>query len=133
MSEGSMAVSELIGGPVAWVAPDASLLEVADALVAAGVGALVVGDGDNPAGIISERDLVDALAQRRDLARTPASAFAALTLVWCDADTSVADAAMRMMECWVRHILVEDGGRLIGVVSARDLLGAYITGDGAAG
>jgi CBS domain-containing protein len=133
MSEGSMAVAELIGGPVAWVAPDASLVEVADALVAAGVGALVVGDGDNPAGIISERDLVDALAQRRDLATTPANAFAAVTLVWCDADASVADAAVRMMECWVRHILVEEGGRLIGVVSARDLLGAFIAGDAAAG
>lgn len=124
-----MVVSELIGGPVAWVAPDATLHEVADALVAAGVGALVVGDGDNPAGVISERDIVDALAERRDPATTPASAFAATTLVRCDADATVAEAAVRLMESWVRHILVEDGGRLIGVVSVRDLLGAYMTGD----
>jgi len=127
-SSGSMVVWELIGGPVAWVAPDATLHEVADALVAAGVGALVVGDGDDPAGIISERDIVDALAQRRDPATTSASAFAATTLVWCDADATVAEVAVRMMECWVRHILVERAGRLVGVVSARDLLGAYITG-----
>jgi hypothetical protein len=62
-------------------------------------------------------------------ATTPASAFAATTLVWCDADATVAEAAVRMMECWIRHILVERAGRLVGVVSARDLLGAYITGD----
>jgi CBS domain-containing protein len=49
--------------------------------------------------------------------------------VWCDADATVAEAAVRMMECWIRHILVERAGRLVGVVSARDLLGAYITGD----
>jgi CBS domain-containing protein len=128
-SSGTMAVSELIGGPVAWVAPEASLHEVADALVAAGVGALVVGDGDDPTGIISERDVIDALAQRRDPATTPASAFAAVTIVWCDADATVAEAAMRMMECWVRHMLIEEGGRLVGVVSARDLLGAYASGD----
>ena len=73
--------SELIGGPVAW-APDATLHDVADALVAAGVGALVMGDGDSPAGVSSERDIVDALAERRDPATTPASACAATTLVW---------------------------------------------------
>jgi CBS domain-containing protein len=34
-----------------------------------------------------------------------------------------------MMECYVRHVLVEDDGRLIGIVSARDLLGACASGD----
>ena len=33
-----------------------------------------------------------------------------------------------MMECYIRHLLVEDGGRLVGIVSARDLLGNYVSG-----
>jgi CBS domain-containing protein len=129
VNSGSMLVSVLIGAPIFRVAPDASLHEVSDALVAAGVGALVVGDGDGAAGIVSERDIVGALAERRDPARTRASDIANTTLVWCDAEASVAEVAEKMMECYVRHVLVEDGGRLVGIVSARDLLGAYASAD----
>jgi CBS domain-containing protein len=128
---GSMQVSVLIGTPIAGVAPDASLYEVADALVAAGVGALVLSNGarDGAAGIVSERDIVRALAERRDLATTRASDIAHTTLVWCDAEATVTEVATEMMECYVRHVLVEEDGRLVGIVSARDLLGAYASGD----
>jgi CBS domain-containing protein len=34
-----------------------------------------------------------------------------------------------MMDCYVRHVLVEAGGRLVGIVSARDLLGTYASAD----
>jgi CBS domain-containing protein len=37
----------------------------------------------------------------------------------------VAEVAEEMMEHYVRHVLVEDAGRVVGIVSARDLLGAY--------
>jgi CBS domain-containing protein len=127
---GSTSVSTLIGAPVVGVAPDASLHEVADAMVAAGVGALIVthGNGDGPAGIVSERDIVRALAARRDPGTTQARDIANTTLVWCDAQASVTDVAGRMMECYIRHVLVEDGGDLVGIVSARDLLGDYVSG-----
>jgi CBS domain-containing protein len=122
-------VSTLIAAPVAKVAPDATLVEVADAMTAASVGALLVTDGDGAAGIVSERDIVGALAKRRDPATTRARDVASTTLVWCDAEATVAEVAEEMMECYVRHVLVEDGGRLVGIVSARDLLGAYASAD----
>jgi CBS domain-containing protein len=128
---GSTQVSVLVGSPVARVAPDATLHEVADALVAAGVGALVVSNGasDGAAGIVSERDIVGALAERRDPATTRASDVAHRALVWCDAQATMTEVATQMMERYVRHVLVEEDGRLIGIVSARDLLGAYASGD----
>ena len=124
---GSMRVSVLIGAPIARVAPDATLEDVAEAMVAAGVGALVISDdpGDGAAGIVSERDLVGSLAKREDPASTRASDVGHTTLVWCDAEATVAEVATQMMECYIRHVLVEEDGRLVGVVSARDLLGAY--------
>ena len=57
--------------------------------------------------------------------RTPASEIAHRTLLWCDADTPVAEAADEMMEQWVRHLLIEANGVLIGIISIRDLLGFY--------
>jgi CBS domain-containing protein len=126
---GAITMSALIGDQIARVAADASLYAVADALEAAGVGALVMGDGDRPSGIVSERDLVHALAARRDPATTRASDIAHTTLLWCDEDSTVAEVAEEMMANYIRHVLVEVDGRLIGVVSARDLLGVYAAGE----
>jgi CBS domain-containing protein len=48
-------------------------------------------------------------------------------VVSCTPDTTVHDAAMLMMEHYVRHLLVRDDTGPVGMISARDLLGAYAT------
>jgi CBS domain-containing protein len=111
----------------ATIEPDASLRSVADELVADEVGLLVVGTADDVRGVVSERDVVRALSKGLDFQTTPVSEIASTRLVWCDASATVAEVAALMMEEYVRHVLVEEDGRLLGVVSARDLLGAYIT------
>lgn len=118
-------VASLTGETVARIAPDANLFEIADALTAGTVGVLVVGAGDDVDGIVSERDLVQALADRCDLGGTRAVDIAHRELVWCDATATIGAVATEMMEHYIRHVLVEDDGRLVGIVSARDLLGAY--------
>ena len=110
---------------VARVPPQADVWEVAEALVEADVGALVVGEGDDVRGVVSERDIVRALAARRDPSATMAADIAHTDIVWCDVNSTVAAVAEEMMEQYVRHVLVEDAGRVVGIVSARDLLGAY--------
>ena len=65
------------------------------------------------------------LARCRAPRVTPARDVASTNLVWCDASATVREVAERMMEDYVRHVLLEDDGRLVGIVSARDLLGAY--------
>lgn len=128
-ASGSLPVSALIGAPVAGVDRDATLVEVADALVAAGVGMLLVRGDDVISGVVSERDLVAAIAAGRDVTATTAIDVAQTGLVWCDADATVAEVAREMMDAYVRHVLVEDDGRLVGVVSARDLLGVFATAE----
>jgi CBS domain-containing protein len=86
------------------------------------------GAGDDAAGIVSERDIVRALADRRDPATSRASDIGDTSVVWCDEEVTVTEVGTRMMECYVRHVLVEEDGRLAGIVSARDLLGAYAAG-----
>ncbi len=121
---GSLPISELIEDAVVRVSPEASLEGVADLLAAGEIGALVVGE-DGVTGIITERDLVHAIAQRKDLSRTTAMDVAHTTLIWCDVTSTVNEVAEEMLGRYVRHVLVEEDGRLIGIVSARDLLGAY--------
>ncbi len=120
-------VATITGDSVARVAPTASLRDVAEELTRREVGLTVVGDGDRPTGVVSERDVVRAVAEGRDPATTTAADVESTGLVWVDAEATVADVAEVMMEHYVRHVLVEDGGRLVGVVSARDVLGVYAT------
>jgi CBS domain-containing protein len=107
------------------IEPDATLRQIAQHLAAEGVGALVVTEGDRITGIISERDLIRAVASGKDLDSTTASQLGTRAVVTCPPDMTVQDAAHLMMEHYVRHLLVADRHGPIGMVSARDLLGAY--------
>jgi signal-transduction protein with cAMP-binding, CBS, and nucleotidyltransferase domain len=118
-------ISVVVTDAVIRVEPNTSVIDVARAMTDASVGLLVVGHGDEVAGVVSERDVVSALARGRDPETTTASEIAQVELVWCELTSTVAEVAVEMMEHYVRHILVEADGRLVGIVSARDVLGVY--------
>jgi CBS domain-containing protein len=126
---GTLPVSTYASDVVARVSGGADLWELAESLVEADVGALAIGDGNQVTAVVSERDVVRALAARRDPSSTTANDIAHRELVWCDANSTVAEVAEEMMDHYVRHVLLEDRGRLVGIVSARDLLGAYAAAD----
>lgn len=131
-SPGSIPISTVIGEPVARVAADATIADVATAMMAIDVGAIVVGDDERPAALVSERDIVRVVAAGKDPATVPAADIASTKLVWCDADATVDQVATRMMDRYVRHVLVQREGALVGIVSARDLLGVYSAGSDSA-
>ena len=126
---GDLPVSTLVGGEVRRTTPDATLYEVAALLTADNIGALVVDDGvegeEEAIAVVTERDLVRALASLADPAETKVHAVASTDLVWCDADAPISEVAVLMSEQFLRHVLVEQNGELLGIVSARDILGAY--------
>ena len=122
----------LVGGPAllrrVGVQMDATLQAAAQELAEDSVGMLVVGTADKVVGVISERDVVRAVAAFRDPRTTLVSDIESTRLVWCGSSSTVNEVAELMMEQYVRHVLVEEDGKLVGVVSARDLLGAYAIG-----
>lgn len=118
-------ISAIIGDPVVRVAADATLADVAQAIVAAQVGAVVVGTDQRPTAVVSERDVVRVVAAGDDVTQVRAADVATKKLIWCDADETVDQVAVRMIDHYIRHILVERDGELVGIVSARDLLGVY--------
>ena len=126
-SAGSIAIADLTGAPVIRVPADATVAEVARAIAEGHVGAVVVGDEARPAALISERDVVRVVATGKDPDQVLALEVASTNLVWCEAEETVALAAIRMIDHSIRHLLVERDGALVGIVSARDLLGVYAT------
>ena len=123
----SIAVETLIGADVVRVPASATVADVAKAIADCNVGAVVLGDEERPAALVSERDVVRVVAGGRDPATVAAREIASTALVWCEADDTVEEAAIRMTDREIRHLLVERDGTLAGIVSSRDLLGVYAT------
>lgn len=122
---GEAAVRVYAADAVITIPPDATLHAVADELAGDQVGVLVVGSMHDVEGVISERDVVRAVAEGRDPQETTARELASRKVVWCDPTATVHEVAELMMEEYVRHVLLGEDNRLVGIVSARDLLGAY--------
>lgn len=123
--EPSDSVALFVSDELIYIEPDATLHQVAERLAAEGVGALVVMNGDRMIGITSERDLVNAEASGRDLDSTTVTELGKHRVVTCTPDTTIHVAAQLMMEHYVRHLVVEDRNGPVGMISARDILGAY--------
>jgi CBS domain-containing protein len=120
-----MRVSDLPINPLLSVEPDTSLADVARRMRVEDCGSAAVMNGNRLLGIITERDLVQAIADGID----PRAATAALTMsadpMTVALDDDVAVVAMRMIALGIRHLPVMDaGGRPIGMLSARSLSAA---------
>lgn len=125
----SMPVSALIGDDIITVDVTATLAEAAKVLSDSDVGAVAVSDADDLVGILSERDVVRVVAGGSDPSVVTAGEVASRELVRCDAVASVAEVSVEMLEHYVRHVVVLEGGVPVGIVSARDLLGVYAGDD----
>jgi CBS domain-containing protein len=101
---------------------DDSLDQLAARLQDKDISALVILDGYRLAGIITERDIVWAVADRRDLADGTAGDYMTLEPATVSLETPLGEVARTMLAYGVRHLPVVVGGEVIGMVSARDLL-----------
>jgi CBS domain-containing protein len=112
------------GGTVYSVAESASLKEAAELLDSRKVGAMVIlNEGGALIGVISERDIVRAVARGGPAALKSLVSEAMTRQVVTAKPRETIEAAMdRMTDRRIRHLPVVDGGRLMGVVSIGDLV-----------
>jgi CBS domain-containing protein len=115
-------VEEIYRPGVITASVDQTLEEAARRMRDEGVSSLVVLDGDRVAGIVTERDLTDAAAEHVDLAGAVLADHLTADPVTVGLDTDVRKIADLMRELEIRHVPVIDGGEVVGMISARDLL-----------
>ncbi|HWB44160.1 MAG TPA: CBS domain-containing protein [Hyphomicrobiaceae bacterium] len=116
------------GRAVTTASPGATLQEVARKLAAKRIGAIViVSSGGEVAGIISERDIVRALAQDgADCLAKPATQYMTRQVVSCT-ETDTLDELMALMTSQrFRHLPVVTDGALVGIVSIGDVVKDHI-------
>lgn len=123
-------VSRIMVWPVATIYSQATLREVAESLAADGIGALGVLDHNILVGMVSERDVVNHLAQRANPEHVTAGEVMTTDLVSARPDASILEVAQQMLDAEVRHVPVLDNGAIAGFVSMRDIV-AVLAGSAA--
>ena len=117
------AILEGKGSEVVTVAVDAPVREAVDLLAGRRIGVVVVLDGGEVAGILSERDIIYCLASEGSaVLDLPASRVMTAPAVTVGPQVSVLAALSDMSKRRIRHLPVVDGGRLAGLVSIGDLV-----------
>jgi CBS domain-containing protein len=106
------------------VAPEDTLGETAQKLVDAKTGAAVVSDFGRLIGIISERDLLKAMAGRVHTSDARVREWMTEDPIVASPDLEVEEAAQIMLDNNFRHLPVVEGDRVVGVASLRRLVGA---------
>jgi len=97
--------------------------EAARLMAARHIGALPILDGEQLAGIITERDILARIvAADLDPAVTPVAQVMSTQLLVADIGEPSEVCIHRMQEAHVRHLIVLDQGRLAGILSLRDLM-----------
>ena len=113
---------------VATIAPEQSVAQLAARLNEHHVGALVVSsDGRTIAGIVSERDVVRALAEGPEMLSEPVSSIMTSRVFTALPEAHVDELLHLMTDKRVRHIPVTDAdGLLIGIVSIGDVVKTHM-------
>lgn len=119
-----MHVSDIMTEASITDTPSDTLRSAAERMWAQQTGSLLVMDGGRLIGIITERDLLRAVARGADLdTRVRDVMTTELVTTW--PDSPLREAAREMAHRWIRHLPVLDGGKVVGVVSMRDVTGVF--------
>ena len=111
--------------------PGHTLREAARQMTEKGVGAAVVIDEEQPGPrVVSERDVLNSIGRGEDPDAELVGAHMSDTVISASPDWSLERAAVEMSRRHIRHLVVAEGGELVGVLSMRDIVRVW-TSEGA--
>lgn len=127
-----MLVSEILaakGDRVISIASAASVCDVASTLRREGIGAAVVkSEGEDMAGIISERDIVASVAEHGPAAlELHAADLMNRSVITCTPESSTQEIMEQMLMGQIRHLPVVQGEALVGMISVGDVVRAVLS------
>jgi CBS domain-containing protein len=114
-------IVDLMTREVVTVAPEDTLGEAAAKMTEKGIGAVVVSDFGRMIGILSERDIMRAVADRIHSSEARVREWMTADPITATPETSVEEAGRTMLDHGFRHLPVVEDDRAIGILSIRDV------------
>lgn len=119
----SITVDKLIKREPIVISENATVRDAVNLMARENVGLLViVNNAGKPIGVISERDVIRALASGKDLNARVTEVGTVGRLITISPRDSIYKAALLMNDNKIRHLVVMDGDKLRGVISIRDII-----------
>ncbi len=120
-----MQVRDVMTQAAVTESPQDSIRSAAERMWRQQTGSLVITDDGQLTGIITERDLLRAVALGADPDKTTVDDAMTTEVFTVPPDMPLQDAAREMASRWIRHLPVVEAGKLLGVVSMRDVTGVF--------
>jgi CBS domain-containing protein len=118
-----MKVSEIMTKATVTDAAQDTLAEAAARMWNAQTGSLLVMEGEHLLGILTERDVLRAVAHGMDPLQVPVKDLMRTDVITVGPQTTLKEAAKLMATKWIRHLPVVEGSKVVGILSQRDLTG----------
>ena len=127
-------VKDMMARSVFTISKKTKIKETADLMKKNGVGSLLVKESDEILGIITETDIVHkVVAQGLSPQITTVDAVMSFPLMSIEADAELEVAGRQMVENGIRHLAVTQDGKVVGMISMRDLLRPFYSREEAPG
>ena len=114
-------VREIMNNNVVTAPPEISIRSIAKLMVDQGVGSIVIVKENRPVGIITEKDIVKAMAEGKDPDKVSAGEIMSKPLITVRPNTPLEKAVSIMVERNVRRLPVVEEGELVGIITMKDI------------
>ncbi|MEK9627923.1 MAG: CBS domain-containing protein [Nitrospinota bacterium] len=119
-------IAEFMSSPVQSVTRDSTIREVSQMMTERNIGSVLVKNGGEFIGIVTERDLTrKVIGKGLDPETTPVIEVMSSPLITLDGDEPVTDANQFMAKHKIRHLAVTIEGKIEGIISVKDLVAFY--------
>ena len=116
-------LSEIMRKKLKSIAADQFAIEAARRMRDERIGSLLVKKGDDYVGILTDTDFVrKAAAEGKNVATLTVEDLMSHPIVSIESTKTVRDAIDRMGDFGIRHLMVSEAGKIIGMISVRDIL-----------
>ena len=118
-----MKISEIMTKAAVTDSAEDTLTEACDKMRHSQTSSILIMDGERMIGIVTERDVVKAVAQGLDPKETRVKDLMTSDIVTIGPMTTLKEAAEIMATKWIRHLPIMEGSKVVGMISQRDLTG----------
>ncbi len=120
-------IGQLMSRDLSVVTEDMTVKQAAGQMHDQRIGSLLVRKGNDFSGIVTETDVVRAVAEHDDVAKTSVVHVMSSPILTVEKKLSPHYARDLMANKRIRHLAVSDNGKIVGILSARDLLAYFKT------
>jgi signal-transduction protein with cAMP-binding, CBS, and nucleotidyltransferase domain len=120
-------IGQLMTRDISVISEEASLQEAANQMQVQRIGSLLVENNGEYSGIITETDVVRAVAEYADVSQLTVHGLMSSPIISLDKKLSPQYARDLMADRRIRHLAITEDGQIVGVISVRDLLAYFKT------